>query len=32
MRTQVKQADKVLLVFTKTYQERFDANEKEGKV
>jgi hypothetical protein len=31
MRTQVKQAEKVLLVFTKTYQKRFEGDEEEGK-
>jgi hypothetical protein len=31
MRSQVKQADKVLLVFTETYQRRFEGEEEEGK-
>jgi hypothetical protein len=31
MRNQVKQADRVLLVFTETYQRRFEGNEEEGK-
>ena len=31
MRTQVKKADKVLLVFTKIYQKRFEGDEEEGK-
>src|SRR5271165_394583 len=30
MRSQVKQADRVLLVFTKTYQRRFEGGEEEG--
>jgi probable HAF family extracellular repeat protein len=30
MKTQVKQADKVLMVFTETYQRRFEGNEQEG--
>jgi TIR domain len=31
MRDQVKEADKVLLVFTRTYQRRFEGDEEEGK-
>jgi hypothetical protein len=31
MRNQVKQANRVLLVFTETYQRRFEGNEEEGK-
>jgi len=31
MKTQVQQADKVLLVFTETYQRRFEGNEEEGR-
>jgi hypothetical protein len=31
MRTQVKQASRVLLVFTETYQRRYEGNEEEGK-
>jgi hypothetical protein len=31
MRTQVKEADKVLLVFTETYQRRFEGDEEEGR-
>jgi hypothetical protein len=31
MRTQVKEADKVLLVFTETYQRRFEGDEEAGK-
>jgi hypothetical protein len=31
MRTQVKDADKVLLVFTETYQRRFEGDEEEGR-
>jgi hypothetical protein len=31
MRSQVKNADKVLLVFTETYQRRFEGDEEEGK-
>jgi len=31
MRNQVKQASRVLLVFTKTYQRRFEGDEEEGK-
>jgi hypothetical protein len=31
MRTQVKQAEKVLLVFTETYQRRFEGDEEAGK-
>jgi probable HAF family extracellular repeat protein len=30
MKTQVEQADRILLVFTETYQRRFDGDEKEG--
>src|SRR5271165_4098660 len=31
MRQQVKQADKVLLIFTEAYQRRFEGDEQEGK-
>jgi hypothetical protein len=31
MRTQVREAEKALLVFTKTYQRRFEGDEEEGK-
>jgi hypothetical protein len=31
MRTQVKDADKVLLVFTETYQRRYEGDEEQGK-
>jgi hypothetical protein len=31
MRSHVKEANKVLLVFTKTYQRRFEGDEEEGK-
>jgi hypothetical protein len=31
MRTQVKEAEKVLLVFTETYQKRFEGDEEQGK-
>src|ERR1700704_3281981 len=31
MRSQVKQANRVLLVFTETYQRRFEGDEEEGK-
>lgn len=31
MRTQVKEAEKVLLVFTETYQRRFEGDEEQGK-
>src|SRR5271165_5854639 len=31
MRDQVKQADKVLLIFTETYQRRFEGDDEEGK-
>lgn len=31
MRNQVRRADRVLLVFTETYQRRFEGNEEEGK-
>src|SRR5262249_43428126 len=31
MRSQVKEANKVLLVFTETYQRRFEGDEEEGK-
>jgi SEFIR domain/NACHT domain len=31
MRTQVKEADKVLLVFTETYQRRYEGDEEQGK-
>jgi hypothetical protein len=31
MRTQVREAEKVLLVFTETYQRRFEGDEEEGK-
>ena len=30
MKTQVEQADRILLVFTETYQRRFEGDEKEG--
>jgi hypothetical protein len=30
MRSEVKQADRVLLVFTETYQRRFEGDEEEG--
>jgi hypothetical protein len=31
MRTQIKQADRVLLIFTETYQRRFEGDEEENK-